>query len=301
MAVIKGTGTETDPYVVDSFTSMRSLAINSSNKDKYITFPDNTIIDCNDEFPNGYTTISGYTPTLYGIINGNNAIIRNLHIINSYGAYACFVIDAGNSPNGCMHNLKFENLWCENMNNGFIQWSSSTSKNDTLRGCSFNGTISNGSLFNGGSSITVTIDKVATNVILTMGGRLMSFNGSTTFTNSHFTLNGVDSSDIWYIATNNIFLKYCLLDGSVGNNQLFHASTDSSNSINNVADVIETETCKTGFLPTSRTGSSAITFLLNKTTAPITAATGLSSCVKKCTTEQLADVPYLQSISFPIV
>ncbi len=91
-----GTGTQTDPYIVDNWTDFASVA---SSSEKYIKFADGGgVIDMNDEAPNGisYSVISS------SYVDGNGWIIKNLY--NKNNSF---------TTGGSISNISFLNVYSE--------------------------------------------------------------------------------------------------------------------------------------------------------------------------------------------
>ena len=75
-----GSGTQTDPYIVDSWAEFESIGINS-NSSVYVHFnPDaeNKIIDMNEIYPEGCPSYSIGSSEIYG----NGWEIQNLYLKN---------------------------------------------------------------------------------------------------------------------------------------------------------------------------------------------------------------------------
>ena len=75
-----GSGTQTDPYIVDSWAEFESIGI-KSNSQLYVHFnPDseNKIIDMNDIYPEGCPSYNIGSSEIYG----NGWEIRNLYLKN---------------------------------------------------------------------------------------------------------------------------------------------------------------------------------------------------------------------------
>lgn len=112
-----GSGTENDPYICTKLSEIISVQANTS---PYIKIPTNTLIDANDEYPEGFTTaiyicshidgqgstIRNIASTAQEVFNCDGADFQNLNLLNIRGKKHLFRRTNTNSP--CqLYNCKF--------------------------------------------------------------------------------------------------------------------------------------------------------------------------------------------------
>lgn len=112
-----GSGTENDPYICTKLSEIISVQANTA---PYIKIPTNTLIDANDEYPEGFTTaiyicshidgqgstIRNIASTAQAVFNCDGADFQNLNFLNLRGNRSIFERTNTNSP--CqLYNCKF--------------------------------------------------------------------------------------------------------------------------------------------------------------------------------------------------
>lgn len=136
-----GSGTENDPYICTKLSEIISVQANTT---PYIKIPTNTLIDANDEYPEGFTTaiyicshIDGQGSTIRNIASTAQAVFgcdgadfKNLNILNVRGQSYLFSRVNTNSPCN-LYNCKFSGRM-ENIKSIINNYAGS------VRRCSFN-------------------------------------------------------------------------------------------------------------------------------------------------------------------
>lgn len=130
-----GTGTETDPYVVDNIADFRTAC---GKSDAYVELDKD--IDCNDD-----ETISGGWTTLYIYckkIDGKGHTIKNIYTTADYTSNM-FVLMNTSLTKG-IHNLNFENIFFNCNGNESVFHSSGAG---SFNNCNFSGIINSNSAY----------------------------------------------------------------------------------------------------------------------------------------------------------
>lgn len=272
-----GTGTETDPYIVDNWEDFVT-AVNASTS-PYIEFDpnaNNKTIDFNEVAPMGISSLSLY----YHQINGNGWTLKNMYIPN-------YLFVTGNSNQGSAGNIK--NLNFEN----FVHDGTVFSNVSSYYNCKFSG-LTASSVFNY-SSGSMCIDKCAFNLVCTAPtfdglcncGTSSAYSRSFSCNNVKLKINGASSSGSSYRGILGLLTpSYCLFNIDASNFTEFRHAIGNGNVF-------------LGNIPTDITlygTSSTVVSIFDKTNIAWTDSTYL----KGCTPDQLKDSSYLASISFPI-
>lgn len=289
-----GSGTQTDPYIVDSWAEFESIGINS-NSSVYVHFnPDaeNKIIDMNDIYPEGCPSYSIGSSKIYG----NGWEIQNLYLKNPLFYAATYGVISGFKFTSFRHETSSPFLSAEySYNNAY--------------GClfeknSFTGiTRSNVFLGISGSS-TIEVYNNSFNLMISDDVTFRLANGITDEYGNY-------KKDI---AFNNIKIQ---LTGNskINSNGLFGAC-NHHNFVNNRINVIANTGCDfpivqeaNGFSGNVILGSNSGTIKplysgtctgVNIYNSDTLNYTGTDSRFKGCTTEQMRNAEYLQSIGFAI-
>ena len=109
-----GSGTSGDPYVVDTYTSLRDRLEQDTQQDIYITFPKNIVINVAEEYPEEAPTI--YVGDHRSVnIEGNGAAIRNITMTSGVSRSQDNAVfhnrnNQSTVPGFSMSNIKFEGL-----------------------------------------------------------------------------------------------------------------------------------------------------------------------------------------------
>ena len=289
-----GSGTQTDPYIVDSWSEFESIGINS-NSGVYVHFnPDaeNKIIDMNDIYPEGCPSYDIGSSEIYG----NGWEIRNLYLKNPLFYAAAY---------GVINGFKFTSFRHET-SSPFLAAEYSYYDN---YGCLFEKNIFSG----------ITKSNVFFNENL--GQKIELYNSSFDLIISDdvtFRLaNGISSGSGNFkkdIMFNNI--KIQLTGNSKINPNGLFGECPNHNFANNRINVIANTGCdfpiaqsaagfsgnvilgsNTGVISPLGSGTCSGVNIYNSDTLNYT---GTDSRFKGCTTEQLRSAEYLQSIGFAI-
>ena len=128
-----GTGTETDPYVVDNIADFRTACEKS---DAYVEL--NKDIDCNDDetISGGWTTLSISCEK----IDGKGHTIKNIYTTANYTS--SMIILMNSSLTKGIHNLNFENIFFNHNGNGSAFYSNGAG---SFNNCNFSGIINSNS------------------------------------------------------------------------------------------------------------------------------------------------------------
>lgn len=132
-----GSGSQADPYIVDTWQEFKSVANKSSVYINILT--PNQIWDMNELQPSGFSNPIIARSTH---INGNNVTLRNVWIRGNYliAVYGTNYLD----------NFNIENFYIENGN----MFGGGNYANDSyIRGCRFSGILTNSSAFNNAADL----------------------------------------------------------------------------------------------------------------------------------------------------
>ncbi len=260
-----GTGTEQDPYIVETWAEFVS-AFNET--DKYITFPDDTVIDFND-----IQDYSGKLTGRYNTVQGNGVFFKNITMDTGVFISA--------TQKNKFYDMNFTNLYFSGDSN-FI---SSPNNNDWCHfiNCQFSG------VFLGSSSFNDSGDKIyfGTNINSVGCGFNLQLTEQAKFRKTSYTqycYNCQLTLDCESSATDRSFDIYnSLIEGNIGGanrsiwavNCIVNADIETTltNSNTSSISVLNSDKIKTG---------------------------GSSSGFATVTAEQLQNAAYLSSIGFPI-
>lgn len=315
-----GTGTQDDPYIVDSWDSYYTLAndeLTGSGKyrsAKYYKFADvdNKIVDFNDIKPEGYTSpLPGKV-----FVDFNGWTFRNLRMINVLSVFDYLSRDYSQTmKTASFKNGKFENIYVESSSSGFGIASSeaydSPNNRLTVNNMSFSGTY----VYKGTEKSTNLIGYANKKAIYIryIG---CSFNFLITGTETMTNINIADNIDVencsFKIKTQSgaeIKMAYntykTTIYGKILNSLV---QIDSPNAVINVNNLTDSNngnmddrfsTCV--IIPTCKelkSTAKCVTTVYNSDNVETDSTVG--SGLIPCTTEQLGSVDYLQSVGFPI-
>lgn len=267
-----GTGTQADPYIVSEYTEFLT-AIQTSGV--YVKCADNTVWDMNIIDPTGEKYHNSGKSIYCTELDGNGAIINNLHTAIS-GSVSLFNIDRA-----IIKNLKFYNM---NLTNGatFFRVNSYYAQ---ITDCYFTGMLgeqailfwSSGSQYN-----AISISKSLISIELYGNSKLA--NGVYRFEDSVINIPFV-SSNYSYNQASFIYLANCWFTGILPFNQI-SSSGGNYNVINaNTIKDLNVSLTNTYVINTDRCED--ISSLITSNNAILVA------------TEQLKDAEYLRSQGFP--
>lgn len=316
-----GTGTQDDPYVVDSWESYYTLATdeltgNGKYRDsKYYKFADidNKIVDFNDIEPEGYTSpLPGKV-----IVDFNGWTFRNLRMINVASVFDYLSRNYNQTmKTASFKNGKFENIYVESSSSKFgiassQAYDSSPANQLTVNNMSFSGTY----VYKGTDKSTNLIGYAGNNKIYIryIG---CSFNFLITAPESTTNINIADNIEVencsFKIKTQSnaeIVLACNAYTGTIygktlnsliqidSPNSAINVNTLHNGSYKNLDDSFSTcviiPTCKE-----LKSTAKCVTTVYNSDNVETDNAAG--SGLIPCTTEQLGSVDYLQSVGFPI-
>lgn len=310
-----GTGTQDDPYIVDSWDSYYNLLQGSSRyQTLYYKFADvdNKVVDFNDIKPEGYAVpiqCNGFT-------DFNGWTFRNLRMINVVS-----VFDTGSKKNtdkwnkSELKNGKFENMYIESTNNhfGLVSYDAFSwyYLNTYMVNISFSGTF----MFKGTGSTNLIGYASSDYSSLTSNHYIgCSFNFDIVLPSAS-TINISDGCDIencsFKLKTQsgseikiayNSYKKY--IYSKILNSLLQidapNATIDVNNQTDNNGNLDDRfSTCV--IIPTCKelkSTAKCVTTVYNSDNVQTDSTAG--SGLIPCTTEQLGSVDYLQSVGFPI-
>lgn len=262
-----GTGTQSDPFIVDNWADFRT--IDTSSSDIYVIWADseNKIIDFNDIQPDGFSSTVNFPAN----VDFNGWTLRNFHSTAS-SSIAC---------NGMIQNLILENFYTTSST---LIYGSVLFKN-----CIFSGIIQsagNAYMFHGGG-----ITECSMNIRVNTTGWVEIASGSgfsspkTQITNSDLILDISCGSDL---EISSYRIKNSRISGKFQTSASSCAIGDST-SMSNVFNIESN-------VPLKYLGSGISVY--NSDLAKSHSYS--SSALKPCTSGQLKDAQYLYSIGFPI-
>lgn len=262
---ITGTGTQADPYIVDTWADFVS-AFNENNK--YITFPDDTVFDFNE--------IQNYASQLTGtqnIIDGNDVCFENITMDSG--------VFISSTYKNSFSNINFKNIYFSG-NANFI---SSRSNNSWCYfiNCKFSGILQGESVFNNSGDkvyFGTNINSVGCGINLRIAeqAKFMDSGYYCYCYNCQFVINCNSSATDGTIRVIN-----SILQGAIGG---------ASRTLYATNCIVDAE------ITTALTNShSASVSVLNSDKIGVD---GTNSGFIAVTTAQLKDESYLQSINFPI-
>lgn len=266
-----GTGTKTDPYIVDNWADFVQVAV---TENAYVRFADGGgTIDMNDIYPEGINE----TVTVFANVDGNGWNIKNLHV-NGVTAFKIYNV---------ITSLNFIDFYITNTLGTSVQFEFYKSAiNDTIKGllyrCQLSGVISGASAY-----LFYGRNNDVSDIVLSRCGVKVQVSGSSYFTNGlripcSNCIFDIDASN----NTNNVlsyFVFYnCLVKGKYQKLALLSYSKYL---------VLDAE-CQTQVYG----GKAAKTqyFIGNKDKAEF------DDSFYSVTTEQLKNAAYLASLGFPI-
>lgn len=289
-----GSGTQTDPYIVDSWSEFESIGINS-NSSVYVHFnPDaeNKVIDMNDIYPEGCPSYNIGSSKIYG----NDWEIRNLYLKNPLFYAATY---------GVINGFKFTSFRHET-SSPFLaaQYDSYDRYGCLFEKNIFSGITKSNVFFNKNGGQTIELYNNSFDLIISDDVTFRLANGITDEYGNY-------KKDI---AFNNI--KIQLTGNSKINPNGLFGECYNHNFANNRINVIANTGCdfpivkeSSGFSGNVILGSNSgvISPLGSGTCSGVNiynsdtlTYTGTDSRFKGCTTEQMRNAEYLQSIGFAI-
>lgn len=302
-----GTGTANDPFVVDNWNDFISLAY--ANQSKYIRFADadNKIIDMNDVNPNGY---SGQI-TIKANVDFNGWTIRNLRGNTSIPLLGIHQGQSYNSFNVTLKNGNFENIYqTATSENGAVLGRTNT-RNVTISNLTDTVTFSNmsfsGDIISESDNVCLLCQNKEPVASYVKNRSVYNFNGCA----FNFHTNAKSIYLFGAATLNDCNVKVdAPIANSVDINKLYVTANPASNT--NSLFTINAPNAKINFSDSSKIKTTASVGLItalslssvgqlfatiaNSDTTSIDTATGIIPC----TTEQLKNAEYLQSIGFPI-
>ena len=279
-----GTGTQADPYIVDSWSEFVSVA----DKAVYITCPENSVWDMSEQPPDGITDSVNF---LFNEFNGNGLVIKNL-----YANGGSLVI--GNSHYAIkIKSVSFIELSTSSKNSVIFKsvYSSKHGYGRAFQNCKFAGAITSGALFTlpgqGNSVISFMNDGEKSCLFDIFLGEGTTFNAvsDTSFTDCYIKLSGHTTTSFTGKYTRCYFSGESPFAGPYG--------IDSQHITNSVFDIVIPQgSC------VSITSGNAKKCVINKDKL-----LGGYYCDPSAmyfpievTTEQLSDAEYLKSQGFAI-
>lgn len=314
-----GTGTQDDPYVVDSWDTYYTLINDETlhsgvyRNPKYYKFADvdNKVVDFNDIIPEGYTSP---LPSK-GVVDFNGWTFRNLRLINVNSVFDCVVHDYTTKwKTTSLKNGKFENIYVESSNEKFGFFSSVIYESPYSKINMTNMSLSGTYVYKGTSISTNLIgySHIKCDYVIYNG---CSFNFIVTAPESTTSINIADNIEVqncsFKIKTQSdaeIILAYNTYKDTIYGKTLNSLiQIDAPNAIVNINALADSNgnlddcfsTCV--IIPTCKelkSTAKCVTTVYNSDNIETDSTTG--SELIPCTTEQLGSVDYLQSVGFPI-
>lgn len=271
-----GTGTQTDPYIADTWSNFVSAVNNTS---AYVKIPENTVWDMNEILPDGLTN---YVKVRCNEIEGNFAEIRNLRV--SASKIFCFYASTN------VNRLNLLNITDTTYNSSRYWFDSEVSGSGeyvNFRNCVITGLITSG-FFSYGSSyrkIRFTNDETKGCTINLLFEGNAKLNASyTEYSNSLIELGGKSSeSNIEFANFENCYIQGECPWGSV--------SVQST-----AANIFDMEI---GTISSNSSSSIYKQNIVNKD--KVKNLGNYAQCLTLVTEAQLHDAEYLKSVGFPIL
>lgn len=289
-----GSGTVTDPWIVEDWDTFIRLATNSGNDNKHIRWAEilDKYIDFNEIKPDGYDDRFD----INACVDFNGWTFRNLRVNNSSrGIFRRDQTRTYGEPDWYFKNATFENVYTPSTS--FILWGGRS--DGLIDNVSVTGRFSEEGIFimfdgnNGTNSINCKLRRVS--AVVEVGPKVTSVVCSrqmeTDF--SYFKMSYQGTGTMYPFRDGKSTNSLYKLKGSNAGGNMPNIDKLSSNS-KSVTDVyiIETKSFNT------IAQCDYLTSIINNETAPVPET--LPSGLIGCTTDQMKDSEYLKSIGFPI-
>lgn len=275
-----GSGTQTDPYIVDNWADFVTAI---TTADAYVAFPEGGgSIDMNDAAPEGVSCI---IPTC-AYVQGNGWEINNIHLDDN----ALFYRIDGTT---IFDNLKFLKMYVSYTSG------SATSKMGIFEmytsNIQFKNCIFGGILFSTGGSLCISYSSYQAGTVFYSCSMYFKCDGTIQPFDGNYSSVGFKHSRLNLLGT-------CTdIDVKIDNSELTGDITAvSSNAITILSGSARSciNAVLSGFSSVSYSGTLASAVLIN--TDNISDGTTVSDTLNKCTTAQLGNAEYLSSLGFPI-
>ncbi len=315
-----GTGTQDDPYVVDSWDDYITLAqsyIDGTyrySNTPYIKFADvdNKIIDLNDIKPEGYRT---QLPCRANI-DFNGWTIRNLRMISVARVFNTTFASASSGWNTIgIKNAKFENCYIESSSENFgifAETSANMQKKTEIRNVSFSGTF----VYTGTSTYVNVISYIykksylynqfigcSFNFVITVPTTVTEIRvmNNSAFENCSLKIKTASNAKIILAYTEYITTLYMTFLNSLIQVESEKSIVDVCSASSDVVESVSNRITTCAIIPTCKelkSTAKCVTTVYNSDNIETDSTAG--SGLIPCTTEQLGSVDYLQSVGFPI-
>lgn len=298
MATYTGTGTQDDPYIVADWDSFVDLC--SKYNRVYIKWAevDDKLIDFNEINPDGFTS----TFQIKNYVDFNNWTFRNMRFITDY-AFTLGYSSGSSMYYATIKNLNIENILITGLGVFYLY-----TKNSYARNVSVTGSIvasqpnlqvytarsrasSDCGILYGCSFVIDTPNPVRCLYYTRAQDSYIKINSS-----SNYSSDAVSTSSVY----DTVSVINCLFKITAPNSQylnIFHATDSGSKKTNITSCVFIIDTPK---LSSNTTNLAINASIFNSDLAKDYTDVSNVPGLHPCTTEQMKDVEYLQSIGFPI-
>lgn len=290
---ITGTGTQADPWIVHNYEEIKSAYLKTNGGSKLYIKLENDI-DCNDYGDTWeWETISPYTSSCDYTFDLNGRTIKNIMIKSGNTLFNC------NSKRDVIHNGKILNVF-NNDGESVINGNGLTLKDISIS-VNGNGLTSYGfyNVFFENCAVYYKSSKLQSNIICS-GSAFGGVDGvGAKNCDFYFDVNNMNDKNL-INSLNGINYDNCRFRGSVSGASNSYYLLDSGKCINSVVE-IDTRNMAWGSMASSfmRPCKLTSTGIINTEISPN--LTGGTSGLTACTTAQMRDADYLNSIGFTVV